>query len=162
MTVSGPKYASAVAPFAILALSILPFFLSNVYASVLAVKNTRRLNLQYLALFILNVLFNFILIPRWGVVGAAWSTVACEFLGIALGFWLASPYLGEMPWAKLFHPFVAALAASILMGLGIHLDPRLYWLALGPVVYGIGIYLFRGLDPEDWASLRSALHIQKA
>ena len=84
--------------------------------------------------------------------------VPWDRIGVLAGFPLSS----GNAWGRLLHPFVAALAASVLMGLGIHLDPRLYWLALGPVFYGMGIYLFRGLDPEDWAGLKSALHIQKS
>ncbi|HEY5038770.1 MAG TPA: hypothetical protein VIJ93_06850, partial [bacterium] len=56
-------------------------------------------------------------------------------------------------------PLLACLAASTLMGALIFLDPRLYWLVLGPVVYGLGLYLFGGLGEEDWMSLRSILKV---
>jgi hypothetical protein len=43
------------------------------------------------------------------------------------------------------------------MGLGIFLDPRIYWLALGPLLYGAGLFLLGGLDQDDMASLKSIL-----
>jgi hypothetical protein len=72
-----------------------------------------------------------------------------------LGFCLAAPYLKGLPWISLIRPLLACIGASALMGVGIWRDPRLYWLALGPVVYGAGIWLFRGLDSEDWTSILS-------
>jgi hypothetical protein len=51
----------------------------------------------------------------------------------------------------------AAALASTVMGLGIHFDPRLYWLVLGPVVYGALLWLLGGLNAEDKASLLSVL-----
>ena len=158
--VGGSQYGPAGPAFAVLSLSILPFFLHNIYVDVLAVKNTTRLNFQFIFLFLLNVILNFIFIPRWNFVGAAWSTVLCEYIGIVMGFVLAAPYLGKagkVSWAR---PLAGSLAAAGLMGLGVYLSPHLYWLALGPVVYVVGLVLFGGLDPEDWMRLKSILRVR--
>ena len=160
--VSGFKYAAAGPPFSILSLSILPFFLSNIYVDVLAVKNNFRLNLQFVLLLVLNVVLNFILIPRWQVQGAAWATVICEYLGVFSGFFLAAPYLGKMGRIIWFRPLAASLTAAGLMGVGIYFDPRLYWLGLGPVIYAVALYLFRGLEAEDLAGLKSVFRTAKA
>jgi O-antigen/teichoic acid export membrane protein len=153
--VSGGKYASSGPLFAVLCLSIFPYFLCHVYILTLAVKNTYRLNLQFLTLFVLNVALNFILIPRMGAAGASWATVLCEFFGIGLGFYLSAPYLKGLPWARLARPALASVGASALMGVCVWTDPRLYWLVLGPLVYGLGLWALRGLDPEDWDNLHS-------
>jgi len=151
--ISGSKYTLAGPLFAVLILSVIPFFVSNVFVGVLAVKNTFRLNLQFLLLFILNVVLNLVLIPIIGVSGAAWATVLCEFMGIGLGFWLARPYIAYPSDMNFIRPVVGCLLASGLMGTGIWLDPRLYWLVLGPAVYGVGLYLFSALEHEEWNSL---------
>jgi O-antigen/teichoic acid export membrane protein len=159
--VAGDKYLFAAPMFAVLILSVVPYFLSHVYCFALGVYDTFRLNLQFMVLFLLNAGLNFILIPKWGGLGSAWATVVCEFFGIALGFWMAAPYLPHLRWASLLRPLLACLAASALMGFGIRWDPRLYWLALGPLVYALFFWLLRGLEIEDWDSIRSILRIQK-
>jgi O-antigen/teichoic acid export membrane protein len=158
----GTNYIPASPAFAVLALSILPFFIANIYVDVLAVKNTARLNFQFILLLLLNVALNFIFIPRWNMAGAAWATVICEYLGVFSGFLLAAPYLEKMGEVIWFRPLAASLAAAGLMGVGIYFDPRLYWLGLGPVVYAAALFLFRGLEAEDLAGLKSVFRIAKA
>ncbi len=158
--ISGPKYSPSGPLFAVLALSVLFFFLSNVYTSVLAIKNTGRLNALFLVLFLLNVLLNLIFIPRWGALGASWATVVCEIFGIFIGFNMTRPYLHFPAGIHLFKPIFTALAASSIMGLGIFLDPRLYWLVLGPLVYGSGLYLLRAFNDEDLSSLKSIIGLK--
>ncbi len=157
LLISGNKYLPSVPMFMVLMLSVCSYFLCHIYVIALAIYNTVRLNLQFAILFILNAWLNFILIPRLGGVGSAWATVLCEAFGLILGFGLAAPYLIELKWMSLMKPFLACLGASALMGAGIWLDPRLYWLVLGPFIYGFGIWLFRGLEPEEWSTIRSTL-----
>ncbi len=49
--IAGPQYVPSGPAFAVLALSILPFFIANIYVDILAVKNTARLNFQFILLF---------------------------------------------------------------------------------------------------------------
>lgn len=86
--VASAKYVLSAPSLSILTLSTVPFFLSNVYVNVLMVRKPKALVLLFLFLFALNVLLNFILIPRWDTVGAAWATVLCEICGVALGLGL--------------------------------------------------------------------------
>jgi hypothetical protein len=70
---------------------------------------------------------------------------------------MIGPYLSKSSDTPVWWPIFASLTAAGLMGAGIYFDPRLYWLVLGPVVYGLGLYLLRALEPEDWQSLRAVL-----
>lgn len=152
--VGGARYAASGPIFAILMFSVIPFFLLNAYASVLAIKNTFRLNLHFLILSILNILLNFLMIPRFGAIGSACASVICGFIGLGLGFWFAHPYL-SVSWKRFIWPVLGALLASSLMGAGIWWQPKLFWLALGPLVYGAGLWLFRVLDDEDWEKIKA-------
>jgi O-antigen/teichoic acid export membrane protein len=159
--VASAKYILSAPSFSILALSTVPFFLSNVYVNVLMVRKPRALVLLYLFLFALNVLLNFILIPRWDTVGAAWATVLCEICGVVIGLWFIRKDLRTDSPGRFLWSLLAALLASFLMGFGVHWDPRLYWLALGPVVYGLSFWLFGGVEKEDWRSFQKIATKQK-
>jgi O-antigen/teichoic acid export membrane protein len=147
--VGGPQYLPAGPAFAVLALSVLPFFLSMIYTDVLAVKDTKRLNIQFAILFVLNVLLNLIFIPRWGFVGAAWATVICEFLGVGMGFLLAAPYLNFVGSDWSFKPLLAGGISSMILGFGAVLWPSLTWILLGPLVYGLGLWLLGGVEAQE-------------
>jgi O-antigen/teichoic acid export membrane protein len=162
LLISGTKYFPSVPMFAVLMLSVGPYFLSHIYVISLAIYNVTRLNIQFAILFILNAGLNFILIPHIGGVGASWATVICEVFGLALGFGLAAPYLKALQWSSLIKPLLACLGASALMGFGIWWDPRLYWLALGPAIYATGLWLLGGLEPEDWKSILLVLRRKTA
>jgi len=158
---SSSKYIYAGPLFSILVLSIVPFFISNIYIIVLTVKNPKALNLLYFSLFVLNVVLNFIFIPFLGSNGAAWATVLCELVGLFWGMGMIWKYLQTSKKIPILRSIFASLTAATLMGACIYFDPRLYWLALGPVVYGISLYLFGGIDEEDKASLKSIFKIPK-
>jgi O-antigen/teichoic acid export membrane protein len=160
--VSGAKYLPAVPLFMVLMFSVGFYFLSHVYVIALANFSIFRLNLQFVILFVLNAGLNFILIPIMGGVGASCATVVCEAFGLVLGFYLAAPYFKYFSFKTLLKPFLACLAASALMGFGIWWDTRLYWVALGPLVYAACIWVFRGLEPDEWKSFFSILRRRKA
>jgi len=155
LLISGSKYLPSVPMFMVLMLSVCVYFLSHIYVIALANYNVIRLNIQFAVLFVLNAVLSFILIPRMGGVGASWATVFCEVFGLIMGFTMASTYMKGFQLLPLIRPFVACLGASALMGAGIWCNPRLYWLVLGPMIYAASIYIFRGLEPDEWNSIRS-------
>ena len=160
--VGGSKYISSAPGFSILALSTVPFFLSNVYVNVLMVRKPKALVYLYLFLFALNVGLNLLLIPRWDTVGAAWATVLCEIFGVMLGLGLIRNDLRLEGSKGFLWSLVASGLAAGLMGLGINWDPRLYWLFLGPLVYGFAFWVLGGVEKEDWRALRSFATGRKA
>lgn len=156
---SGDKYLPSGQLFSVLVLSVVPFFISNIYINVLTIRNANWLNLLYFSLFMLNVGLNFLMIPIWAAQGAAWATVICEWIGMVWGLWLIRKDLATKVPMSILRPIFMVLAAAGLMGISIHFDPRLYWLVLGPVVYGLLLWLFQGLDKDDMSSVRSVLRI---
>jgi O-antigen/teichoic acid export membrane protein len=152
--VAGAKYLTSAPSFSILALSAVPFFISNLYVNILMVRKPKFLVGLYLFLFILNVILNLFLIPRWDTVGAAWATVLCELAGMVLGLGMTWKDLRADKSGRYLWTLCAALIAAMIMGWGIERDPRLYWLALGPVVYGLAYWILGGLEREDWQALQ--------
>jgi len=76
----GQDFAGAAAPFKISLLGIVPFSVCIVYASVLAGMGRQRTNLAASAIGLaVTGLLDVCLIPRFGIVGAAWAS-ACSYL----------------------------------------------------------------------------------
>jgi O-antigen/teichoic acid export membrane protein len=160
--IGGPRYGPSGPAFAILALSILPFFTANIYVDILAIKDTTRLNLQFGFLFLLNVALNFLFVPRWGIEGAAWATVACEYFGVVTGFMLAGRFLRSGSAAKLGKPLMASVVSCVVMAAGLAFWPGLQWLVLGPLVYGAGLVFLGGIDIEEKDQVLRFLRIKAA
>lgn len=155
----GSRYAGSGPAFAVLALSIVFYFATKPAVNLLAVLEPGKLTLLFMGMFALNVAANFAAIPHWGLMGAAWVSSFCEVALLALCLWLTRRHF-DFSGYGLYRGCVSALAASAVMGMGIHQDPRLYWLALGPAVYGVLLLLLGGVDRNDLNSLGSALKLR--
>jgi O-antigen/teichoic acid export membrane protein len=83
--VLGSTYADAGAPFALLCLGI-PFIAASgvIGTSLLSVGRLRPLGLQVTVSLLVNLVVLALLVPRFGAVGAALGTVACELVGFVV------------------------------------------------------------------------------
>ncbi len=152
----GSQYMASGPAFAVLAISLIFYFVMRPCLNLLAVKNPIILTYIFLAIFLANVVMNFLIIPRWGLMGAAVVSTACEVLLAILCGWFTRRFF-QTPSKSFYRGMAACFLSSTLMGFGIFMDPRLYWLGLGPLVYGLALFLMGGLDSDDWASIRSIL-----
>jgi O-antigen/teichoic acid export membrane protein len=104
--------------------------------SMIAAGYQRLMVWPYLSATIFNVVANFILIPRYSYIGAAFATVATEVLVLGWVAWLAWRWVGLMP--NLVVLGKSALAAGTMAGL-------LWWLGspnlLLNIVFGAVIYI---------------------
>lgn len=88
---------------------------------------------------IVNVALNLILLPRYGVIAAAWSTLAAFAVGLLLS-WYVGKTLFSLP--SVGKDFLGAAASSVLMAIALYmlpLMPGVMWL-LTKIVLGIFIY----------------------
>jgi O-antigen/teichoic acid export membrane protein len=87
VTLFGGAYAPGVQPLRILAGgAVFVFGTWILHAAAIATNLDRRLLLTTAIGLCANVLLNILLIPRWGIGGAAWATVVAEALTVALLF----------------------------------------------------------------------------
>ncbi len=110
----GRAYAGAVAPLVVLPWVLIPIFLDFPIGSLL--NATRRSELKTIAMgmtMVLNVALNFVLVPRFGPVGAAYSGVASFWMLFFLGVWFARKDLPEHKWFIPF--FVRGLASAVVI-----------------------------------------------
>ncbi|MGH9321333.1 MAG: polysaccharide biosynthesis C-terminal domain-containing protein [Vicinamibacteria bacterium] len=107
----------------------------------------------------LNVLLNLFLIPRYGILGAAWSTVAGYALMAALGAYLGQRhYPIPFEWGRL-SKIVAAASLSFAASTLAPLDP---WSAipvklLAALGFPLALYLLGFFRPDEILWLKSRL-----
>jgi O-antigen/teichoic acid export membrane protein len=85
-----------------------------------------------------NVAANFLLIPRYGAVGAAAATVVCQLaalLTLTLMVGRATPF--DVPWSRGVRVIGVALLslAAVLL-----LQRHLHWAVLGPLAGGVFLF----------------------
>jgi O-antigen/teichoic acid export membrane protein len=85
VTLFGNRYESAVLPLQILSGGALFVFATWIlHAAAISTNLDRRLLLTTVVGLTTNVALNVVLIPRWGINGAAWATVLAEMLTVLL------------------------------------------------------------------------------
>jgi O-antigen/teichoic acid export membrane protein len=148
-------------PDAAVALAILICYLPLSYANgltqyvLIASGRQRLLTGAFFAALVFNLVANFVLIPRFSYVGAAWVTVASEIVLIVPFRWAASRVA---PGVSLLREARAPLLATLLMA------PVVWWLrdavhplvaiVGGGVVYPLALWSLGGIDPHQIQVLR--------
>jgi O-antigen/teichoic acid export membrane protein len=100
---------------------------------------TKSLGLIALLMAAVNIILNLLLLPRYGVIAAAWATLATFFVG-ALTSWILGKSKFSLP--NLVSVFWRSVAASGTMGIVLYIIPTsagILWL-LGKITLGILIY----------------------
>lgn len=147
--VFGASYAAAAAPFRLLLVSIGFIFLYGTIHNLLLALGRLRDGTRILAVAATaNVILNLLLIPRYGMVGAATATVIAEGLVILLGYGVLARSGLRLPVS----PVVPALLAAGAMGLTLHLTGvkgnLLVAVVLGAAVYAMALWVVRGIPAE--------------
>lgn len=151
----GPGYLEAVEPLQILLLLLPVAYIRNVSQAALLAHGRQDQMLQTVAWAAgTNVLLNLMLIPRWGLAGAAWATVATEVVRTVLaGLFVLR--LG-LPMTRL-HRFGRLVTATGAMATAVFVvpdAPLLLRIGFGGAAYlGVltmlgGITFRRGVLPE--------------
>lgn len=108
----GAKYAGSIPTLLVLPWVLIPIFLDFPIGSLL--NSTRRAHLKTAAMgiaMVINVILNFILVPPYGPVGAAWAGVVSFWALFFVGWWFARKDMA-LSW---FGPlFLRALGAALV------------------------------------------------
>ena len=142
----GAQFASGAPALRLLAVSIALLALHGTTRSVFVAHHQTKLEAMIFAVAAaLNIALNFLLIPRYGIVGAAWATVAAEGLIFTVCVvWLAR--LGSsFPALQLLKPVVAsAVMGGMLYRLGAAL-PVLLLIVAGAALYLLFMFVSGGI-----------------
>jgi len=134
--VFGEAYRAAIAPFQVLLLTLLVNFPSVILTNALFAHNRQKNLLLFAAIGGLgNVLFDILLIPQFGILGAAWATLFAQILG-NLYLWRAMQNIERLPLPGLTKIAPASLlmmmAVSFLSFAGF---PLAFTIILAAVLY---------------------------
>lgn len=133
----GANYASSAAPFRILVWSAALVILRSTYAEALRATGHHKLDLRCaLVSASLNVGLNLLLIPPYGMMGAASATVAADVVWLVMAYYyFRGRVLPEHGLPVLRGPVIGGIA----MGLFLWFAEPLFWLAR--VLGGLAVYV---------------------
>ncbi len=95
----GAYFAPSSGLVPVLMLALLLIHLNAPFGRILYVLGKQKMVLKFSLLTVsANIVLNFLLIPRWGAYGAAWTTVLSEIIGFAIFYPLVRSFLGPLPW----------------------------------------------------------------
>jgi O-antigen/teichoic acid export membrane protein len=81
----GKEFIPSIVVLDVLAGAIFLFFLNFLLANILIASGREIINTRNLVgVTVLNILLNLIWIPQYGAIGAAWSTLFCEIMLVAV------------------------------------------------------------------------------
>jgi O-antigen/teichoic acid export membrane protein len=153
--IGGPAFADSALLFAIM-VPLLPLrFLNNNFGMALSALNHQNARTQGAILAaVFNVGLNLILIPHYGALGAAITTLLTEILLILFMFWRVRPLVSGLGLGNnlLRIGFPASIMAAVLWVLPpMHV---VFSIAIGIGVYGRIAYLSGAWHPRDLRQLR--------
>jgi O-antigen/teichoic acid export membrane protein len=151
----GSQYSDSIIVLQIMSFTLIPAFIAHITANVFHASSRPQLN-TYIALFsvLFNISLNFLLIPVFGLAGAAITSVATQLVVLVIGTTLINRQVFALPyWRVLWRPILASLvmAAAMLLYRSIWLVP-VYML-----VYVVALYALRAFSQQDREMLRAAL-----
>ena len=157
-------YRESVPALQILALAYVFAFVNNAFIGALTVLDRQASYAKAAGVsLVVNVLLNLLLIPPFGYIAAAWTTVVTEMVLVGVGWWLTVKHLGQLHLpAASWRPILAGLV------MGVVLFPLrnftggavLLVVLLGVAVYAAAAILLRALTREEIEFVRSALRRQ--
>ena len=154
-------YPQSIPALQILALAYAFAFVNNAFIAALSVLDRQASYAKAAgASMIVNLVSNLILIPPFGYIAAAWTTVATEIVLVGVGWWLTGRYLGHLHLpAASWRPLLAgAVMGVVLYPLhNVHGYSVVLVVLLGMAVYTAAVILLRAMSREEIAFVRSAL-----
>jgi O-antigen/teichoic acid export membrane protein len=132
---------------------------TNILMTTLLVARGRSRTLMFLTLGMLvwNIALNFVVIPRYGALGAAWTTMATELAGtigclaITSTGWVFLQTIGRLA----IPAAVCAALLALLAPATVELTAQALWPGAAVLlVYGVAIVVTRVFDPEERKQLK--------
>jgi O-antigen/teichoic acid export membrane protein len=153
----GPAYANSVPALRILSWSAVFVVLRGTYRQGLNAAHRSRLDLWCGGTSVaINLILNLLLIPRFGIIGAAFAIVASDALWFVMVAYQSNRYVIRVNLLPLLLPSAAAAA---VMGACFLVSQSLFWIAqafIGLVAYFVVLLLLGQTEARSWIRARKA------
>jgi O-antigen/teichoic acid export membrane protein len=145
----GSDYSDSISALKILIFVIIFLFPNNLFAHTLAASNRHKvLSIINLAGVVVNILLNFILIPRFSYMGAGISTIITELMLCFLLYSAMSRFI-KIRSSKIILSLLPGLVAMVLI---INMASHFPWIPVivfSLLVYFVSAFLTGGIKRED-------------
>lgn len=161
----GSQYAPAVPVLQILSLSLVFGFFTFVNGALLNASNRQTVQTTLLTVSLLiSIGLNFILIPRWGIIGAAWTALVCNFIMAMTGFWQAAKLI-PINHKGLMGDFVKTFFPALIMGIGARMLLSYFHfvivIILAVIIYFFLLYLTGGFTLEIFKQIFLKIRVNR-
>lgn len=161
--IGGKEFLDSGAPLQALFIAAGLIFFGNILGkAVIALDLQKKVIIIYFLGIVFNVVLNFIFIPRYTYLGAAWTTSATEFIIVLFLFWIVWSRFERQNIREIIDisnlikvVFAAAIMASILFMLVSPITTPLSFLSLGlfivlgAAIYFAILYLIQGINTKE-------------
>jgi O-antigen/teichoic acid export membrane protein len=147
-------FSNSIYVFQILTLTIIFNSLNSIQTSVLVSANRQQLNnISVSACALLNITLNFLLIPKYSYIGAAYATLISVICLYSFGFYFIYTKLNMQPLNLQLSKYVVAsfVMTSIILYLEIGLISSI---VIGAFVYTFAVLILKGVNKDDIQLLR--------
>jgi O-antigen/teichoic acid export membrane protein len=151
--VYGSAYQSSILPLQILIWSVFTVYFNCSFAfCLLACDKQKEYMYSVIAGAIVNLILNFMLIPKYSMLGASIATMVCEIITLGLILFYSKRIVKAIPGIDLLKIF----GASAFMGVVLYFLPGnlLFKVFIGIFVYLGTMITLRGIHREDVAWLK--------
>lgn len=143
--------ASYIIPF--VATSMVLYGIYGIFSQVLYLfKKTKIVGVIWVGVAILNIILNIILIPLFGILGAALTTLLAYIIALALTWYFSTQYLSfAIDWTSIGKSIIASsfMAAAIVTFQPTGLIQTLTAIVLGALFYGTLTFIFKNLNQKE-------------
>ncbi len=154
----GDAFREAASSFQVLVFLAAVFTAVLGCGTVLSATGRQRLNLYIsIAVAATVISLDFILIPTWGPVGAAYAFLAAGLLGSILRFIVVRRLVARIdPWTTYGRTFVAGVTMVLVL---YFLTGLSLWsgVAFGGFLYFFLLFIIGGITRQDWRVIKEAL-----
>ena len=153
LTIYGNEFENSILPLQLLMVALIFVFLYYPIGSLLNASNRQKINTANMGVaMIVNVALNFILIPKFYLIGAATASIASSSLMLVFGLYQTDKIV-KFNKKLLITKFVQCIAATGIMAIGVFCAKQfINWIILIPtaaIFYFYFLYLIRGISRKD-------------